>query len=222
MANPLEVLSGGIRETGLNLLSGAANVASAVLGSDLAQQLFDNYVPLERWTEYQRAYNWEIVFPYKIDRIPGPIVSKYCKAVAFGDYSFSEIFEIQKGPKSMFSPGTMSIQNVTALFLAPVPNLVLGYFQEWKKFIVSREGFYFPQRMYKRPIYVRLYTTQGITSATIKLVDAFPKSFYNYNLKYEGQDLVMYEVVFCIDDIEVTGIDLGSSIPRVLKHVIKF
>lgn len=198
----------------------ASNVAKSTLGEELSHQLFDNYVHLERYTEWQREYNWEIVFPFSMGRVPGMVVSKYCRAVAFGDYNFKELFEQQRGPKSLFTPGTLSIQEITAVFLVPVPNLLHGYFAAWKDLIVDPNGFYSEQQHYKRPIYVRMYTTQGITSGTIKLVGCFPKTFFRYELSYEKENLVRYTITFSVDDIEFSGMDISTSIPRVLKQFI--
>lgn len=97
--------------------------------------------------------------------------------------------------------------------------MVLGYFSEWKKLIVDGFGYYYEQNNYKRSVYVRMYTTQGITSGTVVMKGMFPKSFYDYKLSYESQEVVKYVVTFCLDDIEFTGFDIGSSIPRVLKHL---
>jgi len=220
MLGPLEQVSKGLSNVGLNILDGAASASKAVLGEQLSQQLFDNYVPLERLTEYQRTYNWEIVFPFSMGRVPGMVISKYCKAVAFGDYEIKEVFEQQRGPKSLFTPGTLSIDSVTAVFLVSTPNFVHGYFAAWRDKIISKEGYYSEQDKYKFPIYVRLYTTQGITAGTIKLIGAFPRSVFRYDLSYETEAVVRYNVVFSIDDVEFSGIDIGSSLPRVLRTVL--
>lgn len=214
-------VGGAVSTAGSAALGIAGNTIGGILGEDLAGQLFENYVPLERYTEYQRLYNWEVVFPFMMGNVPGPIISKYCKAVAFGDYRFddSDIVRIQKGPKSLFVPGTLSINTVTMEFIVPFPNLVQGYFDQWKKLIVDDSGYYSEQSWYKKTIYVRTYTTQGITSGTIKMIGAFPKNYYEYQLSYKAEDVVRYSIVFCIDDIQFTGFDLMSSIPRVLKSV---
>jgi hypothetical protein len=187
----------------------ASNVAKSTLGEELSYQ----------HTEWQREYNWEIVFPFSMGRVPGMAVSKYCSAIAFGDYNFKEVFEQQRGPKSLFTPGTLTIQEVTAVFLVPVPNLLYGYFAAWKDLIVNRDGFYSEQGHYKRPIYIRMYTTQGTTSGTIKLVGCFPKTFFRYELSYEKENIVRYTITFSIDDIEFSGMDVMTSIPRVLKQL---
>lgn len=219
MSDLFRQASTALSNLGMSALNTAANVAQGVLGPELSSQLFDNYVPLERYTEYQRTYNWEVMFPFTIGGVPGAIVSKYCKAIAFGDYQFKEITEQQRGPKSLFTPGTLSIDAVTAVFLVPTPNLLNGYFSAWRNLIVDKDGFYAEQNKYKRPIYVRLYTTQGITAGTIKLVGAFPQNNYKYELSYSTEAVVKHVINFSIDDIEFTGIDIGSSIPRVLRSL---
>lgn len=213
----LSNVSNTVSKTGLGILGGVSQVAKSVFGEDLSQQLFDNYVPLERYTEYQRTYNWEVVFPFIMGNIPGMVVSKYCKAIAFGDYHLKDIVDLERGPKNIFSAGTLVIEKVTAVFLVSTPNLVQGYFANWKEQIIDSNGFYSEQGKYKYPIYIRLYTTQGITAGTIKLIGAFPTTFFKYELSYETEAVVKYTVTFSIDDIEFKGIDIGTSIPRVLK-----
>ncbi len=217
MAKIFEDINKAASNIGMNVLGGVSRAAGKVLGEDLAGQLFDNYVPLERYTEYQRTYNWEIVFPFLMGNVPGAVISKFCKAVAFGDYKFEELVKQNIGPKQFFTPGSLSIDAVTAVFLVSTPNFLQGYFDEWKKLIVDEDGYYYPQNNYKKTVYIRTYTTQGITSGTIKLKGVFPKTFYRYELSYETQDVVRYTITFSVDDIEFSGIDVASTIPRVLK-----
>lgn len=220
MLESLGQVSKGLSGVGLNILDKASSVGKAVLGEQLSQQLFDNYVPLERYTEYQRSYNWEVVFPFSIGKIPGMVISKYCKAISFGDYRIDKAHEQQRGPKSLFSPGTLTIDQVTAVFLVSTPNLVHGYFSAWRDLIINKRGFYAEQEKYKFPIYVRLYTTQGITGGTIKLIGAFPMSIFKYDLSYETETILRYNITFSIDDVEFSGFDIGSSIPRVLRAIL--
>jgi hypothetical protein len=218
MADILRQISDSVSKTGIGVLDTVNNAAKKILGQDLATQLFDNYVPLEKYTEYQRTYNWEVAFPFSMGGIPGMIISKYCKAILLGDYALREIIEIQIGPKSQFAPGTLSINNVTAVFLVPAPNLIHGYFKAWKNLVVDEKGRYSVQDNYKHSIYVRLYTTQGITAGTIRMKGVFPRTFPEYGLSYEVENIVRYVITFSVDDLEYTGFDIGSTIPRVLKR----
>lgn len=173
--------------------------------------LLQRFVPLERYSHYQREYNWEFLMPGTMGGIPGFLVSKYCQSVKFGQYTISEIIEFRKASKKEFFAGLQDLGPVTSTFLCPVPNLVSGYFSAWKLMTISDKGLYGLKNEYKRSLYVLLYDTTGIRTHKIKLKGCWPTAFPSYDLKYEAENVVKFEVDFKFDDLEISGVGLDVA-----------
>ena len=159
----------------------------------------------------QRSYNWDCILPDVWGAgILGIAVSKFCQSVKVGNYNIDDIAEMKTGAFKKFFAGNMNIQNPTMTFIAPVPDIVSNYFHTWKKKIIDEDGYYHKASDYKKRIYVVLYDRTGIPVNMLTLVGAFPKSFPSWNLNYEGQELVKYEIEFKIDRLK-TGLNAFSS-----------
>ncbi len=187
-------------------------------------------IPSHLIFEGQRDYMWEVIFP-PLSRGGNLIgkafsifdtytVSKYCVQVSFGQYEIEEVKSMRKGAKQEFIPGRMKIDEIQMRFLVPVPDSIYNYFSTWKDAIVDESGNYNPQNMYKNTINVLLISTHGITTHRVKLKGCFPKTYPKFELAYDSEKVLQYSIVLSVDDIEVSGMELMSSIPRVLTKVI--
>jgi len=140
----------------------------------------------------------------------GVVIGKYCQSIRIGNYNISEISEMKSGAFKKFFAGNLDIANPVMTFIAPVPDIVSNYFHTWKEKIVDKQGYYHPSSEYKKNIYVVLYDRTGIPVNMLTLVGTFPKSFPSWNLSYEGQNLVKYEIEFKVDSIR-TGLSAFGS-----------
>lgn len=204
---------GSVVSTSVNTLKNAT-----VMG--VGQALLDEFVPLERYTEYLRTYNFEVVFPFDM-ATEGAIVSKYCYDISFGAYNLTDISTMEVNAKKQFFAGTLDIDTATFKFRTPAPNFVLNYFNTWKSLIIDGSGHYNPSDMYKRPISVMLYSQQGIRANTFKLVGCFPKTYPKYDLSYGTEDIINVTVEMQIDDIEYSGLDLVGSLIKGSRWLLK-
>ena len=185
-----------------------------------AVQIFDTAVPLERYTEYQRDYNWEILFPRSVGLISGIAISKYCKRVAFGNSNIERVGHYQVGAKKKFVPEGMVADRMSLTFLSPFPDLVQDYFVKWRDMTIGPSGDYSVQSSYKMNVFIQLYTQQGITSNILHVTGVFPVKVPSYNLAYANEDILKYEITLSMDDLMLKSMDIGgmikTTIPRVL------
>ena len=173
--------------------------------------LLDNILGFPR-VPMQRTYNWDCILPDVWGAgILGIAISKFCQSVNFGEYSIDEIIEMRHGAFKKFFPGNLNISNPKITFVAPIPDVVSFYLHSWKNLIVDKEGFYQVENVYKKNIYIILYDRTGIPANAITLIGAFPKTFPAFNLSYETEDVVKYEIEFKVDNIK-TGLNSFSSL----------
>jgi hypothetical protein len=158
----------------------------------------------------QRAYQWEFVLPSFGLLIDGIAVSKFCQSCRFGQYNIDGSTSLQSGAFKQFYPGVLNIESAFATFVTPIPDIVSMYFAKWKSKIVDNNGFYYPSNNYKKNIFIILYDTSGIPSNFIQLNKCFPVKFPAFNLNYEEQGMVKFEVEFKVDNIKL-GLDALSS-----------
>lgn len=182
--------------------------------------LLDNVLGFPTLTHVQRNYAWDFLFPDLFGiLISGAVVSKYCQSVRIGQYDISEISEMKIGPYKRFFPNILNIEPATVTFVAPVPDLVTLYFSQWKKMIVDKKGRFNVASQYKRAGYIILYDRSGIPSNMIRLVGMFPVKFPGFNLDYNAQDSVKFEVTIRYDRLEMGLTALGSAISGVVGAV---
>lgn len=158
-----------------------------------------------------RTYTWDCIMPDLWGfGVLGIAVSKFCQSVKIGNYDISEISEMKTTSLRKFFAGEMTIPSMTATFIAPVPDIVSNYFHTWKKKIVDDDGYYHKASEYKRNIYIVLYDRTGIPANMITAVGAFPKTFPVWDLNYENEGLVKYNIEFKVDSLK-TGLNAFSS-----------
>jgi len=155
----------------------------------------------KRW-KLQRQYLWEVMLP-DVDGVPGLDVSQYCQEVRFGEYKMDDIAKMRYGAFQKGYAGFFAIDTVTVVFLVPIPDLVGEYLRSWKGLIIDERGFYYPKIKYAKVAYVRLYDRDGTISRSFRLAGLFPKTFPAYDLAYEREELVKFEIEFNVDRIYV-------------------
>jgi hypothetical protein len=155
----------------------------------------------KRW-KLQRRYLWEVILP-DVDGLPGIDVSQYCQDVKFGEYKMEDVAKMRYGAFQKGYAGFFAIDTVSISFLCPIPDLVGEYLRSWKSLIIDERGFYYPKIQYAKVVYVRLYDRDGTISGSFRLAGVFPKTFPAYDLSYEGEDLVKFDIDFNVDRIYV-------------------
>lgn len=200
---------------------GFEELVSKIARSEQTQHLISRFVPIERYSHYQRDYNWELMIPFFMGNVPGFAVCKYCQDIKFGEYDISELVRLRAGAREEFFPGLLTTTVVTATFIAPVPNVVGTFFREWKEKIVDKDGYYYPKNNYKKNIFVFMYDSTGVRAAKIKMKGVFPKSFPVYNLSWGGTSVVRTDVSFSVDKFEPEGLglDIAGVAAQVGLHV---
>ena len=180
----------------------------------------DAAIPLQRYTEYQRDYNWNLIMPRSFAGLAGLTISKYCKRVVFGNQNVEKVQFIATEAKRQFVPDGLLINQVQMTFLVPFPDLILDYFVKWRSLAIDKVGNYAPQIAYKHNIFVYLYTQQGITSNILQLKGAFPVRLPAYDLAYANENVLKYDITLSVDDLILKPMNLtgavGTTIPRVL------
>lgn len=224
----------------INLINNLGNALSpsgegGLMGA--AQALVSDYAPLERYTEYQRTYNWEVFFPFDfaggdmLSNAAGFVIGKYCVGVRFGQYNMKDVTSLEIGTRKEHYPGTFALDTVSFLFLHTVPDVVSRYIHAWRRKIVgsfyesegsvqlgSRYGLPYE---YKRPIFIMLYSQQGIRNQKIKLKGAFPVSYPSFDLNYNDENVNLIRVDFQVDTVDMGGLDLLGSIVKGSKWLMR-
>ena len=175
------------------------NVANEFLGFNAADVL--------RNQDLQREFMWDIKFP-EIGQISFKGVAlidigKFVQNVKFGNYQMESPNIIQVGAFKNKYAGTLDIQEVTMTFLRPIPDVVTPYLQRWRKLIVDDKGIYYPKINYAKNIYVYLLGTDSLISGTFKLINTFPKSLPSYDLSYEREGVLKFDISFSVDRINI-------------------
>lgn len=190
-------------------------------------KILDNIVGFPTVTHVQRSYNWDFFLPdlWGI-LVSGLVISKYCQSVSLGQYNVGEVIELKAGVNKKFFPGSMEIDMVNATFVSPVPDLVTWYFSKWKSLIVDKMNRYQPSSVYKKNGYIILYDRSGIPANIIRLIGLWPVKFPAFNLSYEQEDVVKFEISFRVDKVELgfkalggLGSDIGSRLGGGIKDI---
>jgi len=179
-------------------------------------QLLDNLVGFPTITHVQREYTWGLSLPSLGLLVDGLVVGKYCQSVTLEQYDIAEIDEYKSGATKQFFAGKLDIATVNMTFICPVPDLVQLYFVKWKKQIVSSSGFYNPSNSYKKDIFIILFDRSGIPSNMVQLKNCFPIKFPQYNLTYEGSNVLKYTVDFKVDTIHMGIKAAGNAFAGIL------
>jgi len=172
--------------------------------------LIDNIFNFPNVLHVQRDYNWDFILP-SVGLVPGVVITKYCQSVSVGQYDIREIIEQKKGAKKTFYPGQIDVNEVTATFIAPTPDIVSAYFHAWKQLIIDKQGFYGLPSKYKKNATVVLYDrTMSIPTNLITIKGMWPTTFPKFTLDYNSEGLVVHSITFKFDDIAM-GLDKFSS-----------
>lgn len=166
----------------------------------------------------QRSYNWQLLMPFFINGIPGYLVSQYCQDIRFGDYNISDVAAMKYGAQQRFYAGLQTINAVSASFIVPIDNTLIGYLYGWREKVIDKNGYYHPSGDYKKNIFVILYDRTGIESTKFELVGAFPITNPIIDLSYAREDVLRYNVDFRIDSIEVSSL-IGTIAGGVINLV---
>jgi len=178
----------------------------ATLGFDLSGVGFSG---LSKTWMLQRKYNWQLMLPHNIDGNIGLFISQYCQDIQFGDYSMSPLSQLKRGAFQSFYAGMQTVSKITATFLAPVDNSVLGYFHGWYNKVIDEEGYYHPKQDYSKNIYVAMYDRSYVESVRFELRGAFPIGKPVVSLSYGEDEMLKYVVELSVDKIEMTSL-IGS------------
>ena len=150
----------------------------------------------------QRTYNFEVVLP-DIHGIPGIFVGSFCQAVDFGPYQLGELSKVRYGAFRKGYAGSLNIETIKMSFLAPVPDVVSLYFEQWQHLIVSPGGYYHKKNDYAKSIYVVLLDRTYVPHEVIELSGVFPKTFPSHDLSSEDENVEKYDLEFNVDTFTV-------------------
>lgn len=150
-----------------------------------------------------RSYLWDVVFPPLGGGTDLPDrVSEMCRSVSFGNGISMETNKTREGAFVSFTSGQIAVSEVSMTFLSEEGNdSVLKYILEWMARIVSSKSVYNPKSFYAREITVIQFGTEGDQEAPIRLAAAFPKGLKKSVLDFEGDKMVMWDVVFSVDRV---------------------
>lgn len=163
--------------------------------------------------EFQRSYNWDILLPdvssASLGTIAGVEVSPFVQGISFGQYSMDDVAPIQHGSLKTHSAGVLSIREVSVDFICPAFSVVFDYFEAWRSLIYDSTNLcYFIKANYAnggiggRPCIVSFYDTTSSMVYQWTLVNIFPKTFPNFKLNYEQQEVMKFTVEFSVDFIQ--------------------
>jgi len=172
--------------------------------------LIENIFNFPNVLHVQRDYNWDFFLPL-IGLVPGIVMTKYCQSISIGQYDIAEIVERSRGPEKSFYPGKLDIDELTATFIVPTPDIVSAYFHGWKNLIVDKRGFYGLPSKYKKNATIVLYDrTLSIPTNLISIKKMWPITFPKFNLSYESEDVVKHSITFKFEKVAF-GLDAFSS-----------
>ena len=161
--------------------------------------------------ELQRSYNWDVLLPdvqAPAGTFSGVDVSSFIQGISFGQYSMDDVNTIQHGSLKTHSAGVLSIREVSMDFICPADSEVFDYFDAWRSLIYDSTNLcYFIKSNYVnggfggRPCLVSFYDTTSTMVYQWTLVNIFPKTFPNFKLNYEQQEIMKFTVEFSVDFI---------------------
>lgn len=154
----------------------------------------------------QRNYHWQLMMPHNINGVLGHLISPLCQDVRFGDYSLSQLSDIQSGAFQRFYAGAQKIHGVQLSFLMSIDNAIWDFFWGWKCLAVDEEGYYHPKNAYKKNIYVSLYDRTGVESVRFTLKGAFPTTVPKFDVSYGSNDVTKLSVELSVDFVESRSI----------------
>ena len=176
--------------------------------------IFDSTFGFNKTLPMQRTYNWDIFMWFTYNGIPGPLLSKYCQSIKFGNYNIADVTEFKTGAFKQFYAGLFSIDSVTMSFVVPIPDMITSFFLGWRNHIVDEMGNYGLKSNYSHNIYILLNNLTGIPFSRVRLEGAFPRTYPVADLSYENEGLLKYNIDISVDKIKpLTG-------PTVVKDII--
>ena len=167
------------------------------LGFDLLG--FGASVATKTW-QLQRVYHWQLFLPSIIGGVPGILVSQYCQAIQFKDYS-SEVDKIRYGAEQRGYAGERSIDSATLVFIAPTDQTVFNYFDAWSRLKVDHRGFYGPKSKYKKSVYLVLHDSAGVETNRFTLKGCFPMNKQGFEGAYEVEDVQRLRYTLNVDSV---------------------
>jgi len=181
--------------------------------------LLSNAVGPQSILSYHRTYNWDLFMFFSMGYIRGELLSKFCQEIKFGDYSISEMSRLRWGGKLQFFPGVMEIENITATFVVPFPDLVGPFFRAWRRKVIDDQGFYGVKTDYAKSIHVWISNTTYFPAIRLVLKNVFPISVPSFDLSYNNEDVLKYAVTLSVEKVEVGGVigESGSFVESLLK-----
>jgi len=160
----------------------------------------------------QREYNFEVFLPDLPGvETSGVTIGRFCQAVQCGPYTISELSSVQFGPFRRSLPDKFTIPDVKMTFLCTNPDIISPYFEAWRFMIIDSVGLYNVTSAYKKTISVLLHTRTGVLSNILKFTGAFPKDRPAYDLSYDKEGIVKFNIAFSVDDM-LAGYDSTSSL----------
>ena len=180
--------------------------------------LMSNLIGFPSILEVQRTYNWDFLLPDIFGvLVSGAIVSKFVQSVKLGQYDITEVSKMNVGPfKKKFAGEDWNIDDVTATFVTPVPDLISFYMSTWKALEIDDKGRYNVASVYKKTAHVILYDRSGIPSNILRLLGIFPIKFQKFDLSFKEEAVHMFEVTFSVDRLEMGLKALGGFAQEVV------
>jgi len=182
--------------------------------------LMDSVFGFSQLLPVQRTYNWDVLFPFIIGKMPGIFLSKYVQEVRFGEYTITDLSAMKEGAYQSFFASGLTINKCTMTFIKPNPDLVTMFFQAWKDDIVSPKGYFYESNNYKHNVYVMMSSTMGVPSDTYRLEGCFPTTFPSYDLSYGSEDIVKFIMEFSLDRlVRISLTDVVGKVSEVAGKV---
>lgn len=149
---------------------------------------------------YQRDYNFEFL-PPGLGLYAPETIGQYCQEISFPQYNMTDLNKIQFGGEQRGYAGFFSISSMRATFLKPNPDIVLPYFEAWKRLIVDDKGFFGVKNDYALTSYILIEDVTKDVSTVVKLMGTFPTKFPEHSFSYRSEKVVEYSVEFNIDKV---------------------
>jgi hypothetical protein len=156
-------------------------------------------------TDLQRNYMWDVLLPDIQDSngtgYQGEDVSPFIQSITFGQYTMDDVSPIRHGSLKTHVAGLLSIQTATLEFLVDTDAVFFQYFEAWRSLIYDSTNLcYFPKSNYASyQINVNFYDTQGNGAYQWTLNNVFPKTFPNFKLSYENNEVMKVPIEFSVD-----------------------
>lgn len=203
-----DILSTG-RQQVVNLVGNKGLVLRKSLGTAL--RIYEQLSPIgtkpktELEFRPQRDYMWDFVPPLlskSKNKVSNVEVGKLCQELYFEPRKLRGTEDIKYGGEKRSYPGMVTVGNLKAKFICPMPDLVGVYFRDWFDLMVDENGFYHPKNNYSGEGQVSLYNRTGALNFCFNVRGLFPISIGSYNLSMGGKEFLKYEVELNLDGIE--------------------